>query len=68
MFQEWWNAKWFIPVKNENTKEDDWKYVGNYWVDNFEDVRDIFFGDDENLEKKWFCFENEKNSDLPTFL
>jgi hypothetical protein len=39
-------------VKNENTKEDDWKYVGNYWEDNFEAVRDIFFGEEENLEKK----------------
>jgi len=47
-------------VKNENTKEDDWKYVGNYWEDNFEAVRDIFFGEEENLEKKWFCLWRNK--------
>ena len=28
---EWWNPRWFLPVKNEHTKEDDWKYVGDYW-------------------------------------
>jgi hypothetical protein len=29
-------------VKNEHTKEDDWKYVGNYWEQDFKDVPDIF--------------------------
>ena len=40
--QEWWSPNWFIPVKNEFTKEDDWKYVGNYWERNFKNVPDIF--------------------------
>lgn len=28
---DWWNPRWFIPIKNEFTKEEDWKYVGGYW-------------------------------------
>jgi hypothetical protein len=40
--QDWWNPNWFIPVKNEHTKEDDWKYVGTYWDDSFEKIPDIF--------------------------
>jgi hypothetical protein len=40
--QDWWSPNWFLPVKNEHTKEDDWKYVGNYWQRNFDNVPDIF--------------------------
>jgi len=39
---EWWSPKWFLPVKNEHTKEDDWKYIGNYWERNFAETPDIF--------------------------
>ena len=28
---KWWKPRWFLPVKNEHTKENDWKYVGDYW-------------------------------------
>jgi len=28
---EWWTPKWFIPGKNEFTKEDDWNFNGDYW-------------------------------------
>ena len=47
---EWWNPNWFIPVKNEHTKEDDWKYVGNYWDSDFKDVQEIFW---EQKQKIW---------------
>ncbi|XP_040573598.1 oxysterol-binding protein-related protein 2 [Lepeophtheirus salmonis] len=30
---DWWTPKWFIPSKNEFTKESDWKYVGGFWED-----------------------------------
>ena len=40
---EWWNPRWFIPIKNEFSKEDDWKYVGGYWDDcERENIPDIF--------------------------
>ena len=28
---EWWTPKWFMPGKNEYTKEDDWNFIGDYW-------------------------------------
>jgi len=28
---EWWTPRWFAPVKNEYSKQEDWKFVGNYW-------------------------------------
>ena len=28
---EWWTPKWFIPGKNQYTKEDDWNFNGDYW-------------------------------------
>jgi len=41
---EWWTPRWFIPIKNEFTKEDDWKYVGGYWENQGkqDDVLNIF--------------------------
>lgn len=29
---DWWNPKWFMPYKNEYTKDEDWKLVGDYWA------------------------------------
>lgn len=28
---EWWTPKWFMPGKNEHTKEEDWLFCDNYW-------------------------------------
>lgn len=29
---DWWNPRWFMPSRNEFTKEsDDWKFIGDYW-------------------------------------
>lgn len=28
---DWWNPRWFMPSKNEFTKEDDWSFIGDYW-------------------------------------
>ena len=28
---EWWTPRWFMPAKNEHTKEDDWVFLGDYW-------------------------------------
>ena len=41
---DWWTPRWFIPVKNEFTKEDDWKFVGGYWEKRgeHENIPDIF--------------------------
>ena len=41
---EWWNPRWFLPIKNEFTKEDDWKYVGGYWENRgeHENIPNIF--------------------------
>ena len=40
--QDWWAARWFQPIKNEHTREDDWKYVGGYWDRKYADTPDIF--------------------------
>ena len=39
---EWWTPRWFLPIKNEHTKEDDWKYTGGYWDRKYKDTPDIF--------------------------
>ncbi len=41
---DWWTPRWFMPAKNEFTKEDDWRYVGGYWDKSpaKKDVPDIF--------------------------
>jgi len=29
---EWWNPRWFMPSRNEYTKDsDDWKFIDDYW-------------------------------------
>ena len=28
---EWWNPRWYMPSKNEFTKEEDWTFIGDYW-------------------------------------
>ena len=40
--QDWWSPRWFLPVKNEHTREDDWKYVGGYWDRKYTETPDIF--------------------------
>ena len=41
---EWWTPRWFMPVKNEFTKEDDWKYLGEYWEQkgSYKNIPDIY--------------------------
>lgn len=39
---DWWSPTWFLPCKNEYTKEEDWKYVGGYWEADFNDCPDIY--------------------------
>ena len=28
---EWWTPKWFMPSRNEFSREDDWTFLGDYW-------------------------------------
>ncbi len=40
---DWWQPRWFLPIKNEHNKEDDWKYVGGYWErKQYNECPDIF--------------------------
>ncbi len=39
---EWWTPIWFTAVRNEKSKDLDWKFKGDYWQRKFDKVPDIF--------------------------
>merc|ERR1712126_256255 len=30
---EWWKPRWFMPIKDDYSKQDDWEFSGGYWSD-----------------------------------